>query len=85
MARRPKIPDPRDRSPKRPTRMLKADVVLDIYNQDHPEDQRQNVTEAVKNYVAKKALEGGWNEVIHVESEIVLKADVRLHPNPETG
>ena len=82
MARRYKIPDPANRSPNEPAHILKAEAVLDIYNQDHPDDEMQRVTDKVKAYVIEKAkTEGGWKEGTPVDNMIMLEADVRLHRN----
>ena len=79
MPRRYKMPDPDDRSPNNPAIILEDKAILDIYNRDHPDEQRQNVTEVVKTHIIGKALEEGWTKGTPVGNKILLEADIRRH------
>ncbi|WP_162617855.1 hypothetical protein [Salinicola halophilus] len=78
MARPYIFPDPKDRSPNEPTIALNQQKVLGIYNQHHPEDRREKVTDPVKEWFRDEANRQGWKEATFHGSVCVLSVDVEV-------
>lgn len=67
--------DPKDRSPNSPAIIAKATRVKALYNQAHPEDKIENVTEKVRTWFSDEAKRIGWDEVSFAGNECVLRKD----------
>ncbi len=78
MARPFVFPDPKDRSVNSPTTIISSAQVLGNYNQEHPDNKRERVTDVVKEWFQEQAKEEGWSESEFHGSDCLLVADVKL-------
>ncbi len=60
MARPFVYPDPKDRSINEPTYVVSQVQVLGNFNQAHPDDTREKVTDPVKQWFKDEARKLGW-------------------------
>ncbi|GAA0203700.1 hypothetical protein [Selenomonas dianae] len=68
------FPDPDDRSPNNPLITLENRQVIGLYNQAHPdEEDMQNVTAKVREWIIQTGKAHGWDEVEFAGSEGVFK------------
>jgi hypothetical protein len=72
------FPDPKDRSVNEPTAVISQNQVLGNFNQAHPDDQREKVTEPVKEWFREEAAKGGWASAEFHGSQAVLTAELQL-------
>lgn len=77
MARPFLFPDPKDRSINAPSIIASAAQVLGTYNQANGEE-REKVTDVVKEWFVKEALAQGWASADFHGSECVLVAALAL-------
>lgn len=72
MAKKHEWPDPKDRSPNKPHKLLERQAVIDLYQQGTNEDVK-NLTEKIKNWFESEAKKQGWDDVTWVDQCAVLK------------
>lgn len=79
MSRPYEMPDPNDVTPNNPGKIIAQEHVLGLYNQSHPEDKMQKVTDKVKEWMQSEAISTGWDEAIFVESQcFVSRTDLQI-------
>lgn len=71
-------PDPGYRSPNEPTTIVSSAQVLGLYNQEHPDDKRERVSEHVKQWYVSEMTKLGWAAATFHGSQCVLEANVVL-------
>jgi hypothetical protein len=64
--------DPNDRSPNSTTIIAKSTRIRALYNQAHPDDKMENITEKVKTWFSKEAKKHGWDDANFAGNECVL-------------
>lgn len=69
MSRPYEMPDPNDASPNNPGRIIAKEHVIGLYNQANPDDKMQRVTDKVKEWIQKEALNAGWDEAKVIDSQ----------------
>lgn len=73
------IPDPADRSPNDPTKIVSSAAVLGLYKQENPdEDHRGKVTDPVKKWFKREMRRAGWTSATFHGSQCLLEATVVL-------
>lgn len=65
--------DPNDRSPSSPIDIAKKTRILALWNQNHPDEKMQNVTEKVKEWFVDESKKLGWSEATFAGNECILK------------
>lgn len=64
--------DPNDRSPNSPAVIAQATRVRALWNQSHPDDKMENITQKVKDWFIAEAKKAGWDEANFAGNECVL-------------
>lgn len=71
------IPDPKDRSVNEPTKVVSANQVLGLYNQNSG-DKKERIVDSVKEWYKNTMFENGWGDVTFHGNQCVLTAKVKL-------
>lgn len=62
MTRHYEFLDPNDRSPNSPTVIAQATRVRALWNQSHPDDKMENITQKVKDWFLAESVARGWSD-----------------------
>ncbi len=73
--RRYEFLDPGDRSPNAPGVMASSTRVKALFNQAHPQEKAENVSQRVRDWFENANLERGWSQVEWVGNEALLRKD----------
>jgi len=65
--------DVNDRSPNAPSVIASATRILALWNQAHPDDKMQNITQKVKDWFMAESKKRGWSEANFAGNECVLQ------------
>ena len=74
------FPDPDDRSINNPSTIVDSERVLNLYNQENNDD-RERVTDNVKNWFKDEAKKIGWNDADFNGNGCVLSVNIQKTDN----
>ncbi|ENL4127232.1 MULTISPECIES: hypothetical protein [Enterobacter] len=74
------FPDPDDRSINNPSTIVDSERVLNLYNQENNDD-RERVTDNVKNWFKDEAKKIGWNDADFHGNGCVLSVNIQKTDN----
>lgn len=73
MPRKFVMPDPADRSQNEPAVILSPTQVLGLYNQENTGEKKTRVVDSVKETIAERAKDAGWDEVESIGNQMLLR------------
>jgi hypothetical protein len=83
MARKFYFPDPNDRSANAPSVIVSKPQVIGIWNQEHPDDKMERVTERVQTWFKERAKDYQWDEAHFSGNECQLRVNLTRRTIPD--
>lgn len=72
------FPDPNDRSINQPSVIVSQQQVLGLYNQNHPGEKREKVTDVVKNWFVDESANQNWSSATFHGNQCALAVDLEI-------